>query len=299
MNEMASQITSLTTVYSNVYSGADQRKRQSSAPLAFVRGIHRWPVNSPYKRPVTRKMFPFDDVIMENMLSHELRPHQSYLCHIRDAVGVTSNKTIIQLVFISSAFFDLERESRSYSKLSASLMLTDCVTQSNNIISDIIASRRRPKKYSHGSHFNVLCCHDDAIKWKHFQRYWLFVRGICRSPVHSPHKGQWRGALMFSLTCAWINAWVNNREAGGLRRHCAHIYIYIYDVIVMVVWHLSILPIHITFTITSLALAQSFPGFPCTNETTLINIVHIVSNRERHIHIASFCNTDVTYEIIK
>ena len=61
---MASQITSLTIVYSTVYSGADQRKHQSSASLAFVRGIHRWPVNSPYKWPVTRKLFPFNDVIM-------------------------------------------------------------------------------------------------------------------------------------------------------------------------------------------------------------------------------------------
>ena len=60
----ASQITSLTIVYSTVYSSADQRKHQSSASLAFVRGIHRGPVNSPHKEPVTRKMFPFDDVIM-------------------------------------------------------------------------------------------------------------------------------------------------------------------------------------------------------------------------------------------
>ena len=64
MGAMASQFTSLTIVYSTVYSGADQRKHQSSASLAFVRGIHRWPVNSPHKGPVTRKMFPFDDVIM-------------------------------------------------------------------------------------------------------------------------------------------------------------------------------------------------------------------------------------------
>ena len=63
---MTSQITSLTIVYSTVYSGADQRKHQSSASLAFVRGIHQWPVNSPHKWPVTRKMFPFDDVIMGN-----------------------------------------------------------------------------------------------------------------------------------------------------------------------------------------------------------------------------------------
>ena len=65
MGGIASQITSLTIVYSTVYSGADQRKHQSSASLAFVWGIHRGPVNSPHKWLVTRKMFPFDDVIME------------------------------------------------------------------------------------------------------------------------------------------------------------------------------------------------------------------------------------------
>ena len=65
MSAMASQITSLMTVYWTVYSGADWRKHQSSVLLAFVRWIHRWPVNSPHKGPVTRKMFPFDDVIME------------------------------------------------------------------------------------------------------------------------------------------------------------------------------------------------------------------------------------------
>ena len=64
MTTMASQITSLTVVYSTVYLGADQRKQQSSASLAFVRGIYRGPVNAPHKWPVTRKMFPFDDVIM-------------------------------------------------------------------------------------------------------------------------------------------------------------------------------------------------------------------------------------------
>ena len=64
MDTMASQITSLTIIYSNVYSGADQRKHQSSVSLAFVRGSHRGRVNSPHKWPVTRKMFPFDDVIM-------------------------------------------------------------------------------------------------------------------------------------------------------------------------------------------------------------------------------------------
>ena len=70
--------------------------------------------------------------------------------------------------------------------------------------------------------------HDDVIKWKHFPRYWPFVWGIHRSPMNSPHKGQWRGALMFSLICVWINGWVNNRETGDLRRNHDH-----YDAIVM------------------------------------------------------------------
>ena len=64
MSTVASQITSLTIVYWNIYSGTDQEKHQSSASPAFVRGIHRWPENSLYKGPVMRKMFPFDDVIM-------------------------------------------------------------------------------------------------------------------------------------------------------------------------------------------------------------------------------------------
>ena len=70
--------------------------------------------------------------------------------------------------------------------------------------------------------------HDHVIKWKHFPRYWPSVRGIHRSPVNSPHKGQWHGALIISLICAWINSWVNNSEADDLRRHLAH-----YDVIIM------------------------------------------------------------------
>ena len=84
--------------------------------------------------------------------------------------------------------------------------------------------------------------HDDVIKWKHFPRNWPFVWEIHRSPVNSPHKGQWRGALMFSLICAWINDWVNNREAGDLRRHRTH-----YDVIIM--------------TATSLGLRDSIEGW--------------------------------------
>ena len=68
MGAMASQTTILTIVFATVYSGVDQRKHESSASLAFVRGIYRWPGNSPHKWPVTRKMFPFDDVFMASVL---------------------------------------------------------------------------------------------------------------------------------------------------------------------------------------------------------------------------------------
>ena len=83
-----------------------------------------------------------------------------------------------------------------------------------------------------------------AMSWQRhqmeiFPRYWALVRGIHRSPVNSPHKGQWRAALMLSLICFWINGWVNHGEAGALRRHRAH-----YDVIVMdvPVWYVFWIP---------------------------------------------------------
>ena len=76
----------------------------------------------------------------------------------------------------------------------------------------------------------LLQYHDNVIKWKPFPRYWPFVWEIHRSPVNSPHKGQWRRALMFSLICVWKTGWVNNREAGELRRYRAN-----YDVIVLII----------------------------------------------------------------
>ena len=79
--------------------------------------------------------------------------------------------------------------------------------------------------------------HDDVIKWRHFPRHWPFVRGIYRPPMNFPHKAQWRGALMFSLICAWINGWVNNCKAGDLSRHRAH-----YDDTVMNWYYLVVRP---------------------------------------------------------
>ena len=128
-----------------VCSGADQRKHQSSASLAFVWGIHRWPMNSQHKGPVTRKMFPLDDVIMGRQRGGD------------DAKGVMS----LHSLHVST-------------------------------------------------HPPPVIQHDDVIKWKHFPRYWPFVRGIHRWPVNSPHKAQWRGALMFSLIC--LNTWLSKQS---------------------------------------------------------------------------------------
>ena len=89
-----------------------------------------------------------------------------------------------------------------------------------------------PRKYLLGvavavihSLFTYHLFHDDVIKLETFSAYWPFVRGIYRSPVNSLHKGQWRGALVFSLICIWINGWENSREAGDLGRYRAHYYV--------------------------------------------------------------------------
>ena len=100
MGSITSQITSLTSVYSTVYSGEDQRKHKSSASLAFVWGIHRGPVNSPHKWPVTRKMFPFDDVIMSYIQGPLwqgclLCTDPSFVC------GIGQSETTLQCKFVS------------------------------------------------------------------------------------------------------------------------------------------------------------------------------------------------------
>ena len=88
MGGIASQITSLTIVCSTVYSDADQRKHQSSSSLTLVRGIHRWPGNSLHKWPVTRKMFPFDDVIMGSF-------HSTLMMEVKTVTRLHRNHSII------------------------------------------------------------------------------------------------------------------------------------------------------------------------------------------------------------
>ena len=98
MGEIASQITSLTIVYSTIYSGADQREHQSSASLAFVRGIHCWPVDSLHKGPVTRKMFPFDDVIMSLGEYQKMFVSQPEWCH-NGHDGISNSITSLTIVY--------------------------------------------------------------------------------------------------------------------------------------------------------------------------------------------------------
>ena len=115
----------------------------------------------------------------------------------------------------------------------------------------------------------VLGQHDDVIKWKHFPCNWPFVRRIHRSPVNSPLKGQWRGALIFSLMCAWTDSWTNNGNAGDLRRYCAH-----YDITVMI------------------PTGQSPPAYynPDNSTNSSLTILRcifqcIASNMMRHVHM--------------
>ena len=103
-----------------------------------------------------------------------------------------------------------------------------------------------------------------------FPRNWLFVREIHRSPVNFPHKGQWRGALMFSLIYASINDWVNNREAGDLKHQHGH-----YDVIVMhIYWHssLSINPLRAKFFRENIDIYLHFMSFLHINKTQVVEI---------------------------
>ena len=115
MGAIASQITSVTIVYSIVYSDADQRKHQSSASLAFVRGIHRGPVSSPHNWPVTRIMFPFDDVIMRTEINYVS------IMHATDSTKFavySSNFCFLKLLLLTSIFDQVEMASSIFGKIS-------------------------------------------------------------------------------------------------------------------------------------------------------------------------------------
>ena len=163
MGAIASQITSITIVYSTVYSGADQRKHQSSASLAFVRGIHRWPVNSPHKLPVTQKMFPFDDVIRPVPDTYSWKCvvyHTSLDKSMIAKYGNGNDCTEFTLLFLSTGTPHFLKNHFDVTCLIPYILLG----------------------------LNDMYSHDDVIKWRYFPCYWTFVRRIHPSPVDSPHK---------------------------------------------------------------------------------------------------------------
>ena len=161
MTAMATQITILTTVYSTVYSGADQRKHQSSASLVFVRGIHRWPVNSPHKVPVARKMFPFDDVIM---------------IHLRVIIKENVYSSYEPRLWATN---ELSMQSKFPSNIYSHPCLTQYISWLISITKLVIVvtfwvRHRAAIRRTLIQHLR----HDDVIKGKYFPRYWPFVRGI-------------------------------------------------------------------------------------------------------------------------
>ena len=95
MGAMASQFISVSIIYSTICSGTDQRKHQSSASLAFVRGIHRWLVNSPHKVPITRKMIPFDDVIMNGCKND--KPYQLATRTYCEYIGIVHSQILTHM----------------------------------------------------------------------------------------------------------------------------------------------------------------------------------------------------------
>ena len=159
MSQTASQITSLTIVYSIVYWGTDQGKHQSSTSLAFVWGIHRGLVNSPHKWPAMRKMFPFDDVIMhalDTYFARTVADHRPYM-------GLLWLNKVPKSLYLQLKF--------EYKEVKCTDMFLMKIT----------------------AWMMSWWCHQMVT----FPSYWPLVRGIHRSPVNSSHKGQWRGALMF------------------------------------------------------------------------------------------------------
>ena len=160
MGTMASQITSLTIVYSTVYSGSDQRKHQSSASLAFVRWIHRGPVNSPHKWPVTRKMFPFDDVIMYLGLHFHIINNEE-----NDYNQIASVGSFLSIFFPNSKHLDRV------------LVLVSCrciQIDEHEMILSVTGV---------GASFTVRVC-TRCLRRNHWvidNRFWLFVKGIYES----------------------------------------------------------------------------------------------------------------------
>ena len=173
MSTMASQINSLRTVDSIIYLSADQRKHQSSASLAFVRGIHRRPVNSPRKGPVTRKMFPFDDVIMKG-----------YVCNIY---------TETEMSGWQPSYWYWNLSSTSPLNIRTVFLITfpfQCNMSRQLIFNQFTCKDAKFFLYNYGtmSHMinNMVCCNQECIRqWLVYHIYKITINALCFNEVLS------------------------------------------------------------------------------------------------------------------
>ena len=138
-----------------------------------------------------------------------------------------------------------------------------------NAVTPLPQSCTKPLKWS-----KTLRMYDDVIKWKYFLCYWPFVRGIHQSLVDSPHKGQWRGALMFSLIYAWSQGWANNWAADDLRCHYTH-----YNVTVMT-------SVEAPCVSCSVYAQTSLSCVPCPGPRHMASLkLWLVDSPEQHRHL--------------
>ena len=210
MSTIASRITSLTIVYSTVYPGADQSKHQSSASLAFVWEIHRSPVNSPHKWPVTRKMFPFDDVIMDSIGSGLIIGCTFYTKKL--SLQASQHAQNHSQRYFGSCFkytwYDNEIRSNERWGKSWQWRHKEHDGVSNPLRLDCLLKRlfRCTSKYQSAA--------------------WLaFVRGIHRWPVESPHKGPVTQTIFpFNDVIVWVDDSVASISHFFLSTHAAMVY---------------------------------------------------------------------------
>ena len=217
MGGISSQITSLTIVYSTVYSDADHRKHQSSASLVFVQGIHRWPVNSLHKWPVTRKMFPFVDVIMLCFFPQEILVNLVSLVDlvrlVQRAVPVSPGRRA-HLEFKEQPVPLVHKEivvllvCKVLQVIPEDQGLQDDLAQLDSLDFLVNPAPREPLVGRHGT-LPTPCC---MMTWWRFPYYRSFVRGIHKWPVmRSFGNVSWVASdLEQSMTLMW--------------RHCNHAY---------------------------------------------------------------------------
>ena len=227
----------------------------------FVRGIHRSPVNSPHKGQWRGGlMFSLICVWINDWVNN------------REAVDLRRYHAHYDVIVMTLALNKLHHFAQD-------------VFQIHTLTRNVRISIPPPNIAPNGPVFTT-CLDRLRFSWwchqmDYFPRHWPFVRGIHRSTVNSPHKGQWRGALMFSLICVWINDWVNNREAGDLRRHRGH-----YDVIVMLTWHrISAKQLLKTMTSQLTHTCVTRPrGFKCCFNEDLMNWIFDISAHKGQLH---------------